>query len=171
MKYSIITSSFNSQHFIGKTIESVISQKGDFEIEYIIMDKCSTDRTSGIVSSYEHLLRSNKFPVGCNGVNIQFVSEQDLSMYEAINKGFLMASGDIYAWIDADDVYCLGAFETISMVLKKYPKVLWLKGITSYIDETSAVYKEGDCLLYQQDWIREGLYGPILNFIQQDSVF
>ena len=53
MKFSIVTPAHNSERFIAETIESVISQKGDFSIEFIIMDNCSTDRTPSIVDEYQ----------------------------------------------------------------------------------------------------------------------
>ena len=56
-------------------------------------------------------------------------------MYDAINKGFEMATGDIYAYINSDDIYLPGAFEIIGRCLSKYEEIKWIKGITSYINE------------------------------------
>ena len=92
-------------------------------------------------------------------------------MYDAINRGFALATGDVYAWINADDVYLPGAFGAVAETFRRYPHIRWLKGITSYIDESSAIREWGKCNLYDRGWIRDGIYGREAYFIQQDSVF
>ena len=171
MKFTILTPSYNSQRFIRETIESVINQKGDFSIEFRIVDNCSTDQTRDIVDKYISLIGLGKFPIKCNGVSLEFISGPDSGMYDAIKKGFIEASGDIYAWINSDDKYLPGAFETIQKTFTKYQQVTWLKGITAYIDEESKRISGGKCHLYHQNWIVNGVYGPVIQFIQQDSVF
>ena len=171
MRFTIVTPSYNSERFIGETIESVINQKGDFSIEYVIVDNCSTDDTIAIVNEYIDLLKSGKMAIKSNYVRIKFISEKDSGMYEAIQKGFDQATGDIFAWINSDDIYLPGAFDFVHKTFKRYSQIMWLKGITSYINKNSTMYTVGRCWLYQQDWISNGLYGPTLQFIQQDSVF
>lgn len=171
MKFSIVTPAYNSERYIRETIESVIKQKGNFSIEYIVLDNQSTDRTCNIVNEYQELLSAGKIAIHCNGVQLHLYSEQDSGMYDAIKKGFARATGDVYAWINSDDIYLTGAFDIVQRTLEKYPEISWLKGITSYINENSTIYAVGNCNLYRQDLIRAGLYGPVLHFIQQDSVF
>ena len=91
MRVSIITVSFNSAKTIAETIESVLSQNFP-EIEYIIVDGNSTDDTVKIIRQYEN--RINKW-----------VSEKDLGMYDAMNKGIAMATGDVIGILNSDDVY------------------------------------------------------------------
>lgn len=171
MKFSIITPSYNSEKFIAETIESVITQKGEFEIEYIIIDGGSTDNSVDIIKKYEQLVNKGVYECRCKNMRIRWLSEKDNGMYDAINKGFSMAVGDICAWINADDIYLPGAFDIVEKIFKKYPEVKWLKGITSYINESSTLYEMGNCFLYNQRWIQEGIYGRDAYFIQQDSVF
>jgi len=171
MKFSIVTPVYNSAKFLSETIESVINQKGDFFIEYIIIDNCSIDNSIEIINKYKKLLDNNPSLIQCNGINIDIVSEPDSGMYDAINKGLSNATGDIYAWINADDIYLPGAFSTMLKIFEKYEDVLWLKGITSYITDETILWKAGSCLLYSQSWIKEGVYGRDHYFIQQDSVF
>ena len=91
MKVSIITVSFNSAKTIADTIDSVLSQ--DFpEIEYIIVDGCSTDGTVDIIRQNENCIS-------------QWVSEKDRGMYDAMNKGIAMATGDVIGILNSDDVY------------------------------------------------------------------
>ena len=171
MKLSIVTPVYNSAKFLAETIESVINQKGDFYIEYRIIDNSSIDASIEIANKYKKLLAENPYLIQCNGINIDIVSELDDGMYDAINKGFEKATGDIYAWINADDIYLPGAFATIVKVFTSYEDTHWLKGVTSYITEESTIWKVGSCLLYSQAWIQTGIYGRDLYFIQQDSVF
>lgn len=135
------------------------------------MDGGSIDGTQEIVRDYQKILAENLYPLKCKSVDIYWFSEKDDGMYDAIKKGFARATGDIYAWINSDDIYLPGAFDVVNKTLGKYSEISWLKGITSYINENSTIYSVGECSLYRQDFIKAGLYGPVLHFIQQDSVF
>jgi len=90
-KISIITVCFNSVLTIRDTIESVLRQ--DYaDIEYIIVDGASTDGTMGIVQEYK-----GKISI--------VVSEQDHGIYDAMNKGIALATGDVVGCINSDDLY------------------------------------------------------------------
>lgn len=171
MKFSIVTPAFNSEAFIRETIESVVTQKGDFSIEYIVLDNESTDATASIVRDYQQRLDTATIHLSCRGVHLEFVSKRDSGMYEAISRGFANATGDIYAWINSDDVYLPGAFDIVSRTMTAYPEVSWLNGICPYMNLHSTIYTTGACRLYRQDFLKAGLYGPILPFIQQESTF
>lgn len=91
MKVSIITVSFNSAKTIEDTINSVLSQ--DFpEIEYIVVDGGSSDGTVNIIEKYQNRIG-------------KWVSEKDRGMYDAMNKGIAMATGDVIGILNSDDVY------------------------------------------------------------------
>ena len=90
MKISIITVCYNAEDTIGDTIQSVLSQ--DYkDVEYIIVDGKSTDRTLEIIQSIN------------NGIKL--ISEKDQGMYDAMNKGINIASGDVIGILNADDIY------------------------------------------------------------------
>jgi glycosyltransferase involved in cell wall biosynthesis len=171
MKFSIITPTYNSKRFIDETMESVLSQKCCSDIEYIIVDNCSTDGTIDIVRNYESLVKEGFYNSRSKTVSLKWISEKDAGMYDAINKGFSLATGDIYGWINSDDIYLPGAFDSIGRSFLSFPDVKWLKGITSYINEDTNIFQAGKCFLYDQNWTREGIYGKEIYFIQQDSVF
>lgn len=171
MKFSIVTPSRNCEKYIAETMDSVLSQKGDFEIEYIVMDGASTDRTFEIVKAYERRMAEGACPTVCAKVTFRSKSEPDGGMYDAINKGFAMADGDVFAYLNSDDVYLPGALQSVAGVFKNFPEIQWLKGITSYIGEDSRITSRGKCYLYDRDWIRRGVYGREAYFIQQESVF
>ena len=97
MKLSIVTVCYNSARTIEKTIQSVISQKTE-DIEYIIVDGASSDRTLDIINMYR------------NQIDI-VISEQDKGISDAFNKGIRKASGEFIGIINSDDQYLPGAFE------------------------------------------------------------
>ena len=94
MKISIITVTYNSASTLRDTIESVLAQTYR-DIEYIIVDGLSKDNTMDIVREYEP-----KF----NG-RMRYVSERDSGLYDAMNKGIKMATGEIVGIINSDDFY------------------------------------------------------------------
>lgn len=93
MKISIITVCYNSETTIERTIKSVLAQK-NIDLEYLIIDGTSKDGTLGIIKNY-----AQKNPC------IHFVSEKDKGIYDAMNKGISMASGDIVGILNSDDYY------------------------------------------------------------------
>lgn len=94
LKISLITVTYNSSETIRDTILSVLSQTY-FNIEYIIVDGASTDNTVNIVMEYD-----SKF----DG-KLKWISEKDKGLYDAMNKGISMATGDIVGIINSDDFY------------------------------------------------------------------
>lgn len=173
MKFSIVTPVYNMERYIDATIESVLSQEGNFDIEYIIMDGGSTDKTLSIAKYYEERLRSGDYKIACNGITFSIYSEKDRGMYDAINKGFSKATGDVYAWINADDIYEPGAFHHISEAMKKFPEVTWIKGIGVSTDEHGNPIPNTPrrTYIYRQDWLAGGMYGMQSYFVDQVSVF
>ena len=100
---TIITTTYNSEKTLSQTIESVLTQTYP-ELEYIIVDGLSSDRTIEIARSYEkHFLKK--------GFMYHIVSERDSGMYDAINKGISMAKGEIIGNINSDDWYESDAVE------------------------------------------------------------
>lgn len=97
MLVSIITVSHNSEDTIRQTIESVYGQSWQ-QIEYIIIDGASTDGTMDIVKEYQGKFQEK-------GRAYYYVSEHDEGMYDAMNKGIRMASGDLIGIINSDDWY------------------------------------------------------------------
>jgi glycosyltransferase involved in cell wall biosynthesis len=91
MKISIITVCYNSDKTIERTLKSVESQIYS-DIEYIVIDGASTDRTNDIISSYSHIVDVH-------------VSEKDHGLYDAMNKGIALATGDVIGILNSDDIF------------------------------------------------------------------
>ena len=90
-KISIITPTYNQGEFIEETIQSVI-QQGYPNLEYIIIDGGSTDQTVNIIKQYESYIT-------------YWISEPDRGQAHAINKGLMVATGDVLDYINSDDYY------------------------------------------------------------------
>ena len=101
MKISLITACYNSEATIRTAIESVLSQKG-VDVEYIVVDGGSKDGTVNIIKEYA--AKTNGQRLTTNDFTFRWLSERDRGMYDAINKGIKMATGDIVGILNADDV-------------------------------------------------------------------
>jgi len=169
LKFSIVTPVYNGEKYLRETLESIFSQEGDFEIESIVVDGGSSDSTLSIAREYKEKIESHAYPLKCNAIEVKIISEKDEGMYDAINKGFKIATGDIYAWINSDDCYKQSAFRDIASVFKAFSDISWVKGITSFSENET--YTKGKCFVYNQDWLAKGYHGTIAYFVHQDSVF
>jgi glycosyltransferase involved in cell wall biosynthesis len=99
-KISIVTPSFNQGEFIEETIQSVLAQKYP-NIEYIIIDGGSNDKSVEIIKKYQQHLT-------------YWVSEKDKGQANAINKGLQMCTGEIFNWLNSDDYLEPAALHKIS---------------------------------------------------------
>jgi glycosyltransferase involved in cell wall biosynthesis len=113
MKISIITVVLNGEATVARAIESVLAQK-NVEIEYIVIDGASQDKTLEVITPYKKKLS-------------HLLSEKDAGIYDAMNKGIKLATGDVIGLLNADDFY------NNSLVLSEV--------MTEFIDPTvDAVY-------------------------------
>ena len=101
-KISIITPSFNQADYIEQTICSVLDQEYH-NLEYIIIDGGSTDKSAEIIKKYSKYLS-------------YWISEPDKGQSDAINKGYNKATGDVINWLNSDDYYEPGSLDKIGAV-------------------------------------------------------
>jgi glycosyltransferase involved in cell wall biosynthesis len=99
LKISIITASYNSSKTIRETLESVANQTYEY-IEHIIVDGASKDGTLEIIKNYHHVAK--------------VISEPDNGIYDAMNKGIRVATGDVIGFLNSDDF--LTSRESISKI-------------------------------------------------------
>lgn len=147
MKISLVTVTFNSARTLCDTITSVLSQTHQ-DIEYIIIDGLSKDDTVQIIKRYE-----SQF-IG----NIKWISEKDLGLYDAMNKGIRMATGDVVGIINSDDL--LAEDIAIEKVMKCFAADDSLDAVYAdlyYVaqNDTSKIvrhWKSGEQRSFKQGW-------------------
>jgi len=116
---SIVTPSYNQGEYIEDAILSVKSQNYK-NFEHIIVDGGSNDKTIDIIKKYEKTY------------NLKWVSEPDKGPPDAINKGFNLAKGEIFAWINTDDYYEPGVFESVDQAFSSNPDIDLVIGDSYY---------------------------------------
>jgi glycosyltransferase involved in cell wall biosynthesis len=158
MRISIVTTCFNSASTIRDTIESIVSQSGDFELEYIITDAGSKDATRDIIAEF--------------GDKIRLIDATGTNQSQGINLGLREATGEIVAFLNADDVYEPGTLGRVAQAFAANPDRQWLVGQCKIIDgqgrEMHSVISS-----YKNLLLKNYSYSLLLieNFICQPAVF
>ncbi|MFA6430425.1 MAG: glycosyltransferase family 2 protein [Candidatus Paceibacterota bacterium] len=135
MKISIITPTYNSGKTLARTIESVVAQNYQ-DLEYIIIDGLSSDNTKDIVASYQ------------DNIKINFISEKDKGIFDAMNKGIKIATGEIIGILNSDDFYDNDKVLEIISEAFNDPKIDAVYSDIKYFDndvnKTTRYWKAGD---------------------------
>jgi len=132
---SIVTPSYNMAGCLKETIESVLSQNYP-RIEYIVMDGGSRDGTLAILEGYQGRLR--------------YVSTPDGGAADAINRGFQMTHGSIFAWLNADDTFLPGAIATAVRHLSAHPEAGAVYGEGFWVDRAGKILRRYPTLPYDR---------------------
>jgi glycosyltransferase involved in cell wall biosynthesis len=127
VRFSIVTPSYNQGEHLEKTILSVLDQ-GYPNLEYIIIDGGSTDKSVEVIRKYEKRLK-------------YWVSEKDRGQSHAINRGFEHATGDLLGWLNSDDFYAPGALRTVAGVYGADPTVGAIVGAGDMVDESGIMLR------------------------------
>lgn len=107
MKVSIVTVTYNSAQTLGDAMKSVLEQTYQ-DIEYIIVDGASTDSTVDIIRQYEPLFQNR----------LKWISEKDNGIYDAMNKGIQLATGDLVGILNSDDYFT--SFDVIARMVSAF---------------------------------------------------
>jgi glycosyltransferase involved in cell wall biosynthesis len=159
MRISIVTPSFNQADYLPRTAQSILSQTGDFDLRWIVVDGGSTDGSIDLLKSIADS-------------RLTWISEPDRGQAHAINKGMKLADGDIVAWLNSDDVYAPGALAAVAEALGRHPAAQWLAGFYEIIGADGAVMRPA-VARYKERRLNRYRYRALLreNFVSQPAVF
>ncbi len=154
MRISIVTISFNQARYLEAAIRSILDQDYD-DIEYIVVDPGSTDGSREIIERYRDRIS-------------HMVLEPDDGPADGLNRGFGYASGDIYYYLNADDLLLPGALETVAAYFEAHPGVDVLLGhgyrIDSIGDRVTRIFSS-------PGWSLRGYALGVSNAVQQSTFF
>ena len=156
-KISVVTPTLNQASFIEETIQSVLGQ-GYPDLEYRVVDGGSTDNTLDILKRYDGQL--------------SWLSEADSGQANAVNKGLRLATGDVLAFLNSDDLYEPGALLTVGEYFANHAEAAWLTGKCINIDQFGKVIRQRT-RLYKNVFLTLNQYSilQVLNFISQPATF
>ena len=135
MRFSIITPSYNQGPYIQRTLKSVLEQKGDFHLQYIIMDGGSTDQTLSILEQTKAEVENGIYRGFHKSLDFRYFSEKDRGQSDAINKGLRLADGDIAAYLNSDDIYLPGSLEKVARTFQESNDSGLITGFCRIINE------------------------------------
>ena len=156
---SVITPVLNAAHTLERTLLSLSQQKAVFE--HIIQDGGSIDETEPIVRKHTP------------NYALRYFREPDTGIYDAVARGMEKSTGDILAWLGADDYYLPWTLSTVEAIFRRYPEVNWIGGLPAFgykdgtvvkINPLAPVYLQS---AIQRGWQRAGCMG----FLQQEAMF
>ena len=156
-RISIITVAFNAQNTIERCINSVLRQKFK-NFEYIIIDGGSTDNTCEIISKHR------------NNIDV-FISEPDNGIYDAMNKGIALATGDVVGTVNADDFYADDdVLNSIAKVFAEQDTSI-LYGDLDYVDQSDKIIRKWRSGTYSRGMFNWGWMPPHPTFYCKKILF
>lgn len=149
-KFSVVIACLNAEQTIERTLKSIEVQ-GYANLELIVVDGLSQDRTIEIIRQYAHLVA-------------HLISEKDRGVAHAINKGFRLATGDILCYLNADDCFSPGALDRVAREFSAHPEIDVITG------GCRRVYADGSIVVTHVPERFERLMA-LRNDIEQPSTF
>jgi len=157
LKISIITPNYNYADYIGKTIESVVTQDYD-DIEHIIVDDGSTDNSVNIIKHYQNIYPGK----------IKLIQQENMGQTKAINVGLKNASGQIICWINSDDYYSKNVFGLIVSNFKNNPNIDAIFGDIGIVDQFDKIIKLNKYLQFDY---KSGVFNGFGKIISSNAIF
>ncbi len=155
---SVVTPSLDQRPFVERTLESILSQRGDFELELLVQDGGSTDGTLEVLERYRD--------------RISLVVEPDAGQADAVNRGLSRARGDILGWVNSDDLLRPGAIQSVVEAFRAHPSAPWLHGRCDIVDGEDRVIRR-PMAAYKDFRARRHRLERLLveNYVSQMTVF
>jgi glycosyltransferase involved in cell wall biosynthesis len=162
---SVVTPSYNQGAFVEETIESVLSQEGDFLLDYIVVDGGSTDNSVEVIKRYQSLVEKNTWPVRCRGIRYRWMSEKDRGQTDAIEKGLRLAEGEICSWLNSDDILLPDTLSKVVSCFQHHPSAGLVHGKAHFLDASGHPVSEVDTGPTEYDGL------AVLNLVCQPAAF
>jgi len=152
-RISIVTAVRNGEKYLEATIRSVINQHYP-NLEYIVIDGGSTDRTLEIIRAY--------------AAHISYwISEPDGGLFDALNKGFAWSTGEIMGWLNASDMLQLNGLMVVGSVLGAFPQIEWITGRPTKFSPAGMTVN----VWSPPHWSRLRFLAGANKYIQQESTY
>ncbi len=152
-RISIVTAVYNGEIHLEETISSILDQ-GYPNLEYIIVDDGSTDRTPEIIRKYEQHLA-------------WWTSQPNQGMYASLNTGFSKSTGEILGWLNDSDKLHPGGLSVVGSVFRDLPQVEWITGRPTLLNEEGLTTYVGPV----PRWSHVRFLAGFNRYIQQESTF
>jgi glycosyltransferase involved in cell wall biosynthesis len=123
--FSVVTPCLNAGEFLDNAIQSVYRQQG-VTVEHIVTDGGSTDNTLELLQAHSHL---------------KWTSQKDGGQSDAINRGFLQASGELLGWLNADDYYLPGGLAAIDRAARQHPEADVFYGDCVFVNQGGSIVR------------------------------
>lgn len=158
MRVSIVTTTFNALPYIAGTTHSILQSRSP-QLEYLVVDAGSSDGTL-------EFLRAIRDP------RLRVEVRRGAGQYEAIDWGLRQTTGEVMAWLNADDIYFPWTIDAVGQLFTRFAEVHWITGLPTFLNG------EGICTLVslpssypknyiQNGWFHELAYGNLV----QESMF
>lgn len=136
MKFSIVTPNYNYGRFLKAALRSVFDQTSspDVSIEHIVIDGGSSDDSVQILKDWDAFARGTA-AAKASKYTFSYVSEPDHGQTDAINKGLRRATGDVVAWLNADEWYLPGKLALVAAAFANHPEADFLYGEPLFVDK------------------------------------
>ena len=126
MRISIVTPVLNGMPWLPETVDSVAAQRGDVDVEHLVRDGGSTDG-------------SREWLAGHVALGYQISLEEDSSQTDALAVGFDHATGDVFGWLNADDVLAPGALKQVAEAFSAHPEAVIVSGSCLLVGPDGAI--------------------------------
>jgi glycosyltransferase involved in cell wall biosynthesis len=155
---SIVMPSLDQRPFVERSLESILSQRGEFELEVLVQDGGSRDGTREVLERHRD--------------RISLVVEGDAGQADAVNRALSRARGEIVGWVNSDDLLRPGAIQAAVEAFRADPGALWLHGRCDIVDEEDRMIRR-PVAAYKDFRARHHRFDRLLveNYVSQMTVF